>query len=283
MRVDADAQRAAGVHGAAQPRAEGLRVACGHAACDLPGVGADRVGEGGVRARRPAGRRGPGGCARRPERARVDEGAVALDERGAGQDPLPGVLGVLDAADADQGDPVADPGVQAAQHLQGALLAAARRTGRRSPPSAPGRSVRPRPSRAMVVLVAMMPSRPSSTARSATASTSSSARSGAILTSSGTRRPVTVRSAASRTAVSSGRSAVGGLEVAQAGGVRRGDVDDEVVGVRGEPLGGGHVVGDGLRLRDDLGLADVDADRRSGRPAAAGRQAGGDGRASPRC
>ncbi|KIX79230.1 hypothetical protein SF23_01750 [Streptomyces sp. MBRL 10] len=68
-----------------------------------------------------------------------------------------------------------------------------------------GADFRPRPSRAMVVLVAMMPSRPSSSARSATASTSSSARSGAILTSSGTRRSATVRSAASRTAVSSGR------------------------------------------------------------------------------
>ncbi len=50
------------------------------------------------------------------------------------------------------------------------------------------------------------------------------------------------------------------LEVAQAGRVRRGDVDDEVVRVRREALGGLHVVGDGLRLRDDLGLADVDAD-----------------------
>src|SRR5262249_19719319 len=51
-----------------------------------------------------------------------DEGAVALDQGGPGEDPLPGVLRGLHAADAHQGDPVAHPGVQPAQHLQGALL-----------------------------------------------------------------------------------------------------------------------------------------------------------------
>ncbi len=55
------------------------------------------------------------------------------------------------------------------------------------------------PSRAIVVFVAMTPARPSSSARSATASTSSSDRSGAIFTSTG--RPP----AASLTAASSGR------------------------------------------------------------------------------
>ncbi len=195
-----------------------------------------------------------------PEGALVDEGAVALDERGAGQDALPGVLGVLDAADADQGDPVADARVEAAQHLQGARLQRVRRRGRRSPATRAGSDVRPRPSRAMVVFVAMMPSRPSSTARSATASTSSSARSGAILTSSGTRRAGDRAVGGLAHGGEQRAQRLGGLEVAQAGGVGRGDVDDEVVGVRGEPLGGGHVVGDGLVLGDDLGLADVDAD-----------------------
>ena len=57
----------------------------------------------------------------------------------------------------------------------------------------------------------------------------------------------------------------------------RGDVDDEVVGVGGEALGGGDVVGDGLVLRDHLGLADVDADDVSGKTGAPGGQPRGDG------
>ena len=117
VRVDADAQRAAGVHGAAQPRAEGFRAGpVRHAVTFLVSAptASARVAYGlaASRAARPL------WIARHPERALVDEGAVALDQGGAGQDALPGVLGVLDAADADQGDPVADPGVQPAQHLQ---------------------------------------------------------------------------------------------------------------------------------------------------------------------
>ena len=51
-----------------------------------------------------------------------------------------------------------------------------------------------------------------------------------------------------------------GLQVAQAGGVGRGDVDDEVVGVGGEQPGRLLVVADRVLLGHDLGLADVDAE-----------------------
>ena len=60
------------------------------------------------------------------------------------------------------------------------------------------------PVRAMVVLVAMMPSSFRSSASRATSSMSSSLRSGAIFTSRGTCRPAAL-SAASPTAASSGR------------------------------------------------------------------------------
>ncbi len=99
----------------------------------------------------------------------------------------------------------------------------ARARSRRSTASAEGRSGGPdsppgpaaaisageltSPSRDTVVLVAMIPSSPSPTARSATSSTSASARSGAILTSNGTRcPPAAPSSSAARTAVSTGRS-----------------------------------------------------------------------------
>src|SRR6478736_3023954 len=49
------------------------------------------------------------------------------------------------------------------------------------------------------------------------------------------------------------------LQVAEAGGVGRGDVDDEVVGEGGEEPRRLLVVAGSLVLRHDLGLADVDA------------------------
>ena len=118
------------------------------------------------------------------------------------------------------------------------------------------------------MLVAMIPSRPTAPARSATASTSSSLRSGAILTSSGTRsagdrrRPRGVR----RSAAAASRSTA--CRSAQARGVGRADVDHEVVGVRREQPGRLLVVGErrGLVvLGHHLGLADVHA--RAPRPA----------------
>ena len=108
-----------------------------------------------------------------------------------------------------------------------------------------------------------MPSRPSATARSATASTSSSPRSGAIFTSSGTCAVGDVVGAAADGAQQR-LEPVDGLQVAQARCVRRGDVDDEVVGVRREQGGALLVVADGVLLGDHLGLADVDAERHAG-------------------
>ena len=181
-----------------------------------------------------------------PGRALVDEGGVALEQVGAGLQAGPRVLG---GGRCRRRRPGSGRGPRA-RAAAAAPRSAARRSG--GPESAAGAErldVGGRrcagASREIVVLVATMPSRPRARARSATASTSSSARSGAILTSSGTR-PAGVRAGLVGDPAHgrrSGREALDGLQVAQARGVRRGDVDDEVVGVRGEQPGAGGVVG----------------------------------------
>ena len=115
------------------------------------------------------------------------------------------------------------------------------------------------PSREIVVLVATIPSSPSATARSATSSTSSSVRSGAILTSSGHVRGGDLVGAAAD-CLEQRLQPLHGLQVAQPRCVRRGDVDDQVVGVRREQGGALLVVAHGVVLGDHLGLADVDAE-----------------------
>ena len=60
----------------------------------------------------------PGVHPARPQRAAVDEPGVGLDQRGAGPQPLPGVVRGLDPAGRDEHQPVPGPGVQPAQHLQ---------------------------------------------------------------------------------------------------------------------------------------------------------------------
>ena len=96
-----------------------------------------------------------------------------------------------------------------------------------SPPLAGGAPCWPGRRARSVVFVAMMPSSPSSSARSATASMSASARSGAIFTSSG-------RAARARRAPPHGgderAQRLDRLQVAQAGRVRRADVDRQVIG-----------------------------------------------------
>src|SRR5690606_27401836 len=57
-----------------------------------------------------------------PEGAAVDPARVALDQGGAGQQPLPDVVHVLDAAYGHQREPVADAGAQPPQDLQRAGL-----------------------------------------------------------------------------------------------------------------------------------------------------------------
>ena len=185
VRVDADAEPAAAGDRLAGPAAERHRA--------LP----------------PWCCRGPGSSAaldpRRPQAAAVDEPGVGLQQRGAGVQPLAGVVGGGDAADGDDRPGRARPaGAAAAAPRWPAALSGAPES-----PPAPARSTcsgRDRsPARLMVVLVATIPSRPSSSARSATSSRSLSARSGAIFTSSGRCRSVTA-SARRRTASSSGRS-----------------------------------------------------------------------------
>src|SRR5690606_31640108 len=53
-----------------------------------------------------------------PEGAAVDPARIALDQGGAGQQPFPDVVHVLDAAYGHQREPVADAGAQPPQDLQ---------------------------------------------------------------------------------------------------------------------------------------------------------------------
>ena len=109
-----------------------------------------------------------------------------------------------------------------------------------------------------------MPSSPIARARSATARTSSSLEVGGDLDQQ--RHPV-VGGRVGRAAyvLEQGLELLDGLEVAQARGVRRADVDHEVVGVRREQPRALPVVGEHRGLvvvRHDLGLADVDPEHR---------------------
>ena len=105
-------------------------------------------------------------------------------------------------------------------------------------------------------------------ARAPTATISSSpraSRSGAILMSSGRRGSVSSRAATTRSDQVVKR--VAPLQVAQAGRVRRGDVDRQIVGERGEGPDAEHVILDAVG-RVPVG-ADIDADhpgRAAGRP-----------------
>jgi len=60
----------------------------------------------------------PGVHPPRPQRAAVDEPGVGLNQRGAGPQPLPGVVRGLDPAGRDEHQPVPGPGVQAAENRQ---------------------------------------------------------------------------------------------------------------------------------------------------------------------
>ena len=173
-----------------------------------------------------------------------------------------------DAADGDDRDRGVARARAAAAPRASAAAAPDRTVRRRRAPRPRAAGVR-RPSREIVVLVAISPSRPRSRASSATATTSSSARSGAILTQ---QRDAAAGGVVGHPAylVEEGCQPVDGLQAAQARGVGRGDVDDEVVGVRREQACAERVVGEhGLLvvLRHHLGLADVDAEDRA-RPGA---------------
>ena len=110
------------------------------------------------------------------------------------------------------------------------------------------------PSRDTVVLVATMPARPSSTARSAISSTSASDRSGAILTSTGV-------GVSARTAARIGRSDSTACRSRSPGvfGELTLTTRNAASGPTSRALSA--VVVDGVLGRGDLGLADVDPDR----------------------
>ena len=196
----------------------------------------------------------------RPARAAVDEASVGLDQRGAGADALPRVVGGRDAAGGDQRDAAAEPGPQPAQHGERAR----RERGTRQP-AGPERSDRGVGRR-----------QPGARDRGVGGDDAVEPE---LEREIGDRVDVGVgqvrrdldqqRHAAGRRREVA-RGAHGGqeraelvdrLEVAEAGRVRRADVDHEVVGVRGEPPGAVGEVGDRLGLGDAPGLADVGADR----------------------
>ena len=199
-------------------------------------VGRERAGDPRRRRTDPrrSGRCSPAPASRRRRRTRGRRPAVVMP-------PTPMIT-------ASGPEAVAQPG----HHVEPAGEHAAGRTARRARGRAP-----------MVVLTATIPSRPSSAASSATASTSSSDRSGAILTSSGTRASpaaAVASSAATRVASRIGRSASTDCRSRRPGVFGRGHVDHQVVGVRREPAGARRVVGGGVLGGGDLGLADVHAD-----------------------
>ena len=161
----------------------------------------------------------------------------------------------------------ADPAAQQPHHLE-------RRVGQRragEPAGAdaprPAAGVEASPSREIVVLVAMIPSRPSSSARSATAARRRRRGRGrsSPAAARARRRPSSARR---RTASSSGPSLSTACRSRRPGRVRRADVDHEVVGVRRQqPRRSSRSRRDRpVVLGHHLGLADVDAEHRPARP-----------------
>ena len=135
----------------------------------------------------------------------------------------------LDSADRDHAELGGNGGAHEAQHLERARARAARRRARRRPrPRRRAGSVRS-PSRESVVLVAMMPASPSSTASSAMRAHLVVGEVGGDLHEQ-RRRARGIR--APRRAA--GASVSSSCRPRRPGRVRRADVDHEVVGERGE-------------------------------------------------
>jgi hypothetical protein len=192
----------------------------------------------------------------RPQRPAVDQPRVALDEGGAVSQPVPRVVGGLDAAHRDQYEPVADSAVQPLEHVKGALL-------ERRPGQAARLSGRLRVADQSVsgdrgvggndAVQAELDGEVGDRVDVLVGQIRSDLHEQRDLAAG---RPV--ESVADRP--QQRPQVLYRLQVPQPRGVRRADVDDQVVGVRAEPFGALDVVGGGLAVRYGLGLADVDAD-----------------------
>ena len=225
VRVDPGAQRSPVVHRVAEPGPERSVVRL-HRASFSAGAGSVRLRQCAVRS----------GAARRPL---VDEGGVGLQQVGAGREPLARRPRRSRCRRRRPGS-VRSPTRARSSRSTSSERAPQRRarTGRRLRRASTCGGVRRSPSRLMVVLVATIPSRPERQRPGRRPrATSSSPRSGAIFTSSGTCRSVTVVGAPA----DGGRAAAASCSTAcrsrRPGRVRRGDVDHEVVGVRREQAG----------------------------------------------
>ena len=199
----------------------------------------------------------------RPPRPAVDEAGVGLDQGGAGVEPGAGVLGGGDAADRDEGEVVADAPCAAAAAPPASARPAARRRGRRRRSASTSRPGVRRPSRQIVVLVAMMPVEAESQGQVGHGQHVVVGEVGGDLDQQ-RHAPAGTSSATRRTASSSGPSRSTAWRLRRPGRVGRADVDDQVVGVRREQAGATCVVvgqhGGLVVLGHDLGLADVDAE-----------------------
>ena len=197
----------------------------------------------------------------RPARALVDERGVGLQQGRAGVEPGPGVLGRGDAADADQREPGPRPGPLSSRSTSsGARRRAAGRTGRRRRSARPPRRAWLRPSRVIVVLVAMIAVE---TERRRQVGDGQHVVVGQVRRDLDQQRHPAVGDTCVR-AAAYGRQQrlqpLHRLQGAQPGGVGRGDVDDQVVGVRRQQPGALLVVGLHRRLvvlRHHLRLPDV--------------------------
>jgi hypothetical protein len=210
----------------------------------------------------------------RPERSAVDESGVRLEQRGAGQDPLPRVVGGLDAAGGDEQQAVAGPGPQPPQHAQ--RLVPHRRAGQAA-----------RPGGADLFLGAGQVIAGHGCVRGDDAGQPELhgqvgdrvdvlvGQIGRDLDQQRKRRPA---GGPGQSVANGGEhlaQPAGGLQIAQPGGVRRAHVHHEVVGRAGQQPCALGVVGGGRGFRHHLGLADVRADRQAvGAAGAAGAQAG---------
>jgi hypothetical protein len=195
-----------------------------------------------------------------PERALVDKRGVGLEQGSAGRQPVAGVVGGLDPARCDQHQAVAGAGVQPSQHRQRArferrarqaagsgrrhrgLVAQARAGDRRvGGDDAVEAEVERQVGQRVDVLVGQVRG---------------------DLDQQGDAPPgrCLVKRCAHR--AQQGPQLADRLQVTQAGGVGRADVDHDVVGHVGHQPGAGHVIGHRALLADDLGLADIDPDDR---------------------
>jgi len=195
----------------------------------------------------------------RPQRPAVDEPGVGLHQRGAGLQPLPGVVGSLDPAGRDEHQPVPGPGPQAAEHRE--------RTG---PQRRPGQAARPgrrdlgrRAGQSLPGHRGVGRDDPVKTELDGQVRDRVHVRVGQVRRDLDQQRhaPPPARCIQRRTHRHQHRpQPAGRLQVTQPWRVRRADVDHHVVRHPGHRPRAGRVVGRGLGFRHHARLADIHPD-----------------------